>query len=61
MRKMISTTEIKDKINKKKITCRKINLEADEFERPSDFNWELDCDKVKKENSGRDNYRRERY
>ena len=36
-------------------------MEADEFERPSDFNWELDCDKVKKTNSRRDNSRRERY
>jgi penicillin-binding protein 1A len=33
----------------------------DEFERPGDFNWELDCDKVKKANSGRDNYSREKY
>ena len=36
-------------------------LEADEFERPTDFNWELDCDKVKKQNSRRDNARRYRY
>ena len=36
-------------------------MEADEFERPSDFNWELDCDKVKKQNSRRDNSRRNRY
>ncbi|MCX6321187.1 MAG: penicillin-binding transpeptidase domain-containing protein, partial [Bacteroidia bacterium] len=36
-------------------------MEADEFERPVDFNWELDCDKVKKENSRKDNSRRERY
>ena len=36
-------------------------MEADEFERPVDFNWELDCDKVKKENSRRDNSFRERY
>jgi penicillin-binding protein 1A len=36
-------------------------LEADEFERPSDFSWELDCDKVKKNNSRRDNSKRERY
>ena len=36
-------------------------MEADEFERPSDFKWELDCDKVKKTNTTRDNYRRERY
>ncbi len=36
-------------------------MEADEFERPSDFNWELDCDRFKKQNSGRDNSRRLRY
>ena len=36
-------------------------MEADEFERPSDFNWELDCDRVKKDKSRRDNYRREKY
>ncbi len=36
-------------------------MEADEFERPVDFNWELDCDKVKKENSRRDNSFRGRY
>jgi penicillin-binding protein 1A len=36
-------------------------MEADEFERPSDFKWELDCNKVKKTNPNRDNYRRERY
>jgi penicillin-binding protein 1A len=36
-------------------------MEADEFERPSDFNWELDCDKVKKDKSSRDKSRRERY
>jgi penicillin-binding protein 1A len=36
-------------------------MEADEFERPSDFSWELDCDKFKKQNPGRDNYRRLRY
>ena len=36
-------------------------MEADEFERPSDFNWELDCDKVKKEKSRRDAYHLERY
>ncbi len=36
-------------------------MEADEFERPSDFNVELDCDKVKKTNSRRDNSRREKY
>ena len=36
-------------------------MEADEFERPSDFNWELDCDKVKKHNPRRDNSQRIRY
>jgi penicillin-binding protein 1A len=36
-------------------------METDEFERPSDFNWELDCDKVKRSSSRRDNSKRERY
>jgi penicillin-binding protein 1A len=36
-------------------------LEADEFERPSDFKMELDCDKVKKSNSRSDKSRRVRY
>jgi penicillin-binding protein 1A len=36
-------------------------MEADEFERPADFNMELDCNKVKKSNSRRDNSRWERY
>jgi penicillin-binding protein 1A len=36
-------------------------MEADEFERPSDFSWELDCDKVRKEKSRRDIYHTERY
>ncbi|MBK9392247.1 MAG: transglycosylase domain-containing protein [Bacteroidetes bacterium] len=36
-------------------------MEADEFERPADFHWELDCEKVKKQNSRRDNARRYRY
>ncbi|MBE3086825.1 MAG: transglycosylase domain-containing protein [Bacteroidetes bacterium] len=36
-------------------------MEADEFERPVDFNRELDCDKVKKENSRRNNSFRGRY
>jgi penicillin-binding protein 1A len=36
-------------------------MEADEFERPADFNMELDCDKVKKQNSRKDNSRRIRY
>jgi penicillin-binding protein 1A len=36
-------------------------MEADEFERPADFNIELDCDKVKRQNSRRDNSIRGRY
>jgi penicillin-binding protein 1A len=36
-------------------------LEADEFERPVDFKMELDCDKVKKTSSRRDNSQRGRY
>jgi penicillin-binding protein 1A len=36
-------------------------MEADEFERPSNFNMELDCNKVKKSNSRGDNTRRVRY
>jgi penicillin-binding protein 1A len=36
-------------------------MEADEFERPSNFNIEVDCDKVKRENSRRGNYIREKY
>jgi penicillin-binding protein 1A len=36
-------------------------METDEFERPADFHWELDCEKVKKQNSRRDNSRRYRY
>jgi len=36
-------------------------MEADEFEKPSNFNIELDCDKVKRENSTRDTFRRGRY
>ncbi len=36
-------------------------MEADEFERPSNFNMELDCDKVKRESSNRYNYSRGRY
>jgi penicillin-binding protein 1A len=36
-------------------------MEADEFERPGNFNVELDCDKVKKSNSRGDNSRRVRY
>jgi len=36
-------------------------METDEFERPADFHWELDCDKIKRQNSRRDNARRYRY
>ncbi len=36
-------------------------MEADEFERPSNFNIELDCDKVKRESSRKGDYLRERY
>jgi penicillin-binding protein 1A len=36
-------------------------MEADEFEIPSNFNMELDCDKVKRQSAGRDNVRRGRY
>ncbi len=36
-------------------------METDEFERPAGFNIELDCNKVKNENSGRDNYVRGKY
>jgi penicillin-binding protein 1A len=36
-------------------------LETEEFERPANFNIELDCDKVKRENSRRDNPIRDRY
>jgi penicillin-binding protein 1A len=36
-------------------------MEADEFERPANFNVELDCDKVKRSNSHGDNSRRVRY
>ena len=36
-------------------------MEADEFERPSGFNIELDCEKVKRETSRRDNTLRNRY
>jgi penicillin-binding protein 1A len=36
-------------------------MEADEFEVPSNFNMELDCNKVKKSNSRGDNSRRVRY
>jgi len=36
-------------------------MEADEFERPSGFNMELDCDKVKRESTRSDNPWRDRY
>jgi penicillin-binding protein 1A len=36
-------------------------MEADEFEHPSNFNMELDCNKVKKSNSRGDVSRRVRY
>ncbi|MGD0753556.1 MAG: transglycosylase domain-containing protein [Bacteroidales bacterium] len=36
-------------------------MEADEFEAPSNFNMELDCDRAKKTNSRGDNSRRVRY
>jgi penicillin-binding protein 1A len=36
-------------------------MEADEFERPSGFNLELDCDKANRRNSRTDNSRRVRY
>jgi penicillin-binding protein 1A len=36
-------------------------MEADEFERPSNFNMELNCNKVKKSNLRGDNTRRVRY
>ncbi len=36
-------------------------MEADQFERPSNFDIELDCDKVKKTLQRNDNYRRVKY
>jgi penicillin-binding protein 1A len=36
-------------------------METDEFERPANFNMELDCEKVKRESSRRDNPLRDRY
>jgi hypothetical protein len=36
-------------------------MEADEFEGPSNFNVELDCDKLKRSNSRGNNSRRARY
>jgi penicillin-binding protein 1A len=37
------------------------SMQTDEFEIPSNFNMELDCNKVKKNNSRNDNSRRTRY
>jgi penicillin-binding protein 1A len=37
------------------------SMESDEFERPSNFTMELDCDKVKKQTTRRDNSKRYRY
>jgi len=36
-------------------------MESDEFDRPSNFNVETDCDKAKRENSRRGGYIREKY
>ena len=36
-------------------------MEADEFERPGNFNMELDCDKAKRNTSRGENSRRVRY
>jgi penicillin-binding protein 1A len=36
-------------------------METDEFEKPSGFNMELDCNKVKRESTRRDNPLRDRY
>lgn len=36
-------------------------METDEFERPANFSMELDCDKVKRQSTSRDNSRRVRY
>jgi penicillin-binding protein 1A len=36
-------------------------MESDEFERPAGFNMELDCAKVKRESSRRDNPLMDRY
>jgi penicillin-binding protein 1A len=37
------------------------SMQEDEFERPENFNMELDCDKVRRQNSRRDNSQRGRY
>jgi hypothetical protein len=36
-------------------------MESDEFERPSNFNIETDCDKAERENTRRGGYIREKY
>jgi penicillin-binding protein 1A len=36
-------------------------METDMFERPGNFNYELDCDKVRRENFRRDPYQRQKY
>ncbi|HAM11209.1 MAG: hypothetical protein A2X05_09800 [Bacteroidetes bacterium GWE2_41_25] len=36
-------------------------MEADEFERPPEFSMDLDCEKIRRQNSSRDNTRRYRY
>jgi len=36
-------------------------MESDQFERPANFNVELDCEKVKRENARRDDLQRQRY
>jgi penicillin-binding protein 1A len=36
-------------------------MEADEFERPANFNMDLDCDKINRSNTRGDNKRRVRY
>jgi penicillin-binding protein 1A len=37
------------------------SMESDEFERPANFNMELNCDKIKKQTTRRDNSKRYRY
>jgi len=36
-------------------------METDEFDRPVDFKWELDCDKLKRQNSSSNSSRKVRY
>jgi hypothetical protein len=36
-------------------------MESDEFERPSNFSIETDCDRAKRESSRRGGYIREKY